>query len=89
MALETRTRWINISELTTEHDIAGFGPVEHIVRKGNIVGVGNTFGAYKEYNAQTDIELYEGVFDENGRKISMSTEEYRESIRAEQQSRER
>ena len=84
MALETRARWINISQLTTEHDIAGFGPVVHIVRKGNIVGVGNIHGAYREYNAQTDIELYEGVFDETGRRISMSSEEYREHIRAEQ-----
>jgi len=81
--LETRTEWINISELTTEHDIAGFGPVEHISRKGNVVGVSNTWGCYREYNDRTDVELYLGVFDENGRKISMSTEEYRASIRAE------
>lgn len=84
MALETRTRWINIADLTTDHDIAGFGPVTHIVRKGNIVGVSNIHGVYKEYNAQTDIELYEGVFDESGRRISMSSQEYREHIRAEQ-----
>ena len=87
MALETRTRWIPISELTTDHDIAGFGPVEHIVRKGNVVGVGNTHGAYTEYNAQTHVELYEGVFDETGRRISMSSADYRASIRAEQQAR--
>lgn len=84
MNLETRTRWINISELTTDHDIAGFGPVMHIMRRGNIVGVGNIHGAYKEYNAQTDVELYEGVFDESGRRISMSSEEYREHVRVEQ-----
>ena len=89
MALETRTRWIPISELTTEHDLAGFGPVERITYYGNIVRVSNTWGCSREHNAHTDVELYEGVFDESGRRISMSTEEYRASIRAEQQSHQR
>ena len=84
MALETRTHWINISELTTEHDIAGFGPVEGIFRKGNIVRVSNIHGVSREYNDRTDVELYDGVYDESGRRISMSSEEYRASIRAEQ-----
>ena len=84
MKLETRTHWINISELTTEHDIAGFGPVEGIFRNGNSVRVSNIFGASREYNAQTDVELYDGVYDETGRRISMSSEEYRASIHAEQ-----
>jgi hypothetical protein len=84
MKLETRTHWINISELTTEHDIAGFGPVEGIFRNGNSVRVSNIFGASREYNAQTDVELYDGVYDETGRRISMTSEEYRASIRAEQ-----
>lgn len=84
MKLETRTHWINISELTTEHDIAGFGPVEGIFRNGNSVRVSNIFGTSREFNAQTDVELYDGVYDETGRRISMSSEEYRASIRDEQ-----
>jgi hypothetical protein len=87
MALETRTRWIPISELNLEHDIAGFGPVESFYRKDGIVGVSNIFGAYREYNAGTDIELYEGTFDESGHRVSMSTAEYRASVRAEQAAR--
>ena len=58
-------------------------PAEHLV-----VGKGPSVqGAYTEYNAQTHVELYEGVFDESGRRISMSTENYRASIRAEQLAR--
>ena len=87
MELETRTRWIPISELTTEHDIAGFGPVETIVCNGNLVRVSNPHGVSKEYNTQTQVELYEGVFDASGRRISMSTEEYKASIHAERAGR--
>ena len=83
MTLETRTRWIPISELSLEHDIAGFGPVESFYRRDGIVGVSNIFGAYREYNAGTQIELYEGTFDETGRRVSMSTADYKASVRAE------
>ena len=83
MSFETRTRWIPIADLTTEHDLAGFGPVETITRSDGRVRVSNTYGACREYSDRTDVQLYEGVFDtDTGRKISMSTEDYREAIRA-------
>lgn len=85
MKFETRTRWIHISELTTDHDVVGLGPVVHIVRDGNLVRVTSIFGIGKTYNSGTDIELYEGVFDESGQRISMTSEEYRAHIYSGQQ----
>ena len=80
MKLETRTRWIFVSELTTDHDIAGFGPVERIVRTDTIIRVTSASGATRAYSAAGDVELYVGVFDETGRRVSMPTEAYKASI---------
>ena len=81
MTAETRTRWVDATELTTEHDIAGFGPVERIVRDGNVIHVTSASGATRAYSAAADVELYAGVFDENGRRLSSLTAEYKELLR--------
>lgn len=84
MSFETRTRWIPISELTTDHDIAGFGPVDVILHRDGRVRVVNPNGVSRDYSERTSVELYEGVFDtRTGKKVSMSIEEYRASLRDE------
>jgi len=83
---ETRTEWIPIQDLTTDHDLAGFGPVESITydAKSETYRVSNPYGCGRTYNNRTHVELYLGVFDlATGRKFSMSTAEYKAVIKAE------
>jgi len=83
---ETRTEWIHIQDLTTDHDLAGFGPVESITYdpKTETYRVSNAYGCGRTYGNRTHVELYLGVFDPvSGRKFSMSTAEYKAAIKEE------
>lgn len=82
MTLTTRTHWVAATDLTAEDDIAGFGPlmsVRGIVGKRTLM-VGNVHGCHREIHADSMVELYDGVYNEAGRCISMSTAEYRQSV---------
>ena len=80
--LETRTHWIPVAELTTEDDIAGFGPVQSIREdRHGVIVVGNVFGCHRRYAKGGTVQLYDGVFTEAGRRISMSPADYRQACK--------
>lgn len=81
----TRTDWIKAQDLTDDMHIAGFGPLSavHVTKDGSI-RVSNPFGCGRTYRPEDSVERYLGVFDETtGRRISMTTAEYKASIAAE------
>jgi hypothetical protein len=86
MSLTTRTHWIDASDLQATDDIAGFGPlasVRGIVGKRTLA-VSNIHGCSRMIPAYGSVQLYDGVYNEAGRRISMSPEAYRASVLAEQ-----